>query len=145
MEKASDIMIKNPYSCFTETPLQEVANMMVKFDVGEIPVVDQKSGMIAGIITDRDICCRTVAEGLNPLEMRASEVMTVPAITVHPEASLVRCIQLMERNHIRRIPVVDEHESICGIISLEDIAAREELFAAEIMKELSKTKTISLQ
>ena len=145
MKTAQDIMQKNPVHCLTTSSLQEVANLMVKYDCGEIPVIDPASEVIAGVITDRDITCRSVAEGLNPLEMKASEAMTVPAITVHPETTLDRCIHLMESNRIRRIPVVDKEDKICGIISLEDIARNDEKYAAEIIHEISRSKSISLQ
>lgn len=145
MATAKDIMRKNPVHCLTTSSLQEVANLMVKYDCGEIPVMDPASEVIAGVITDRDITCRSVAEGLNPLDMNVAEAMTVPAITVHPDTALDRCIHLMESNRIRRIPVVDNDDKICGMISLEDIASNDEKFAAEIMREISKSKSISLQ
>lgn len=144
-EKAEDLMKKNPVTCFFDTRITDVANLMVKYDCGEIPVIDKESGVIAGVITDRDIVVRSVSEGLNPLEMRTSELMTVPAITVERSTPLERCIHIMERNRIRRVPVIDENEHICGIISLEDIAAAHESFAAEIMKEISRSKSISIQ
>ena len=145
METARDIMKKNPVVCHPDTSIKEVANMMIKYDCGEIPVIDRKSEVVAGVITDRDITVRTIGEGLNPMEMKTAEVMTVPAVTVKEDTPLDRCIHLMERNRIRRVPVVDEADHIHGIISLEDIAARNESYAAELMKEISKSKSISLQ
>ncbi|MFP5385592.1 MAG: CBS domain-containing protein [Bacteriovoracia bacterium] len=145
METAREIMKKNPVTCYPDSSIQEVANLMIKFDCGEIPVIDRKSDVIAGVITDRDITVRTIGEGLNPLEMKTAEVMTVPAVTVTEDTPLERCIHLMERNRVRRIPVVDESDHIKGIISIEDIAARNEAYAAELMKEISKSKSISLQ
>ncbi len=145
MKTAREIMRKNPVHCLTTSSLQEVANLMVKYDCGEIPVMDPHTEVIAGVITDRDITCRSVAEGLNPLEMKVAEAMTVPAITVHPETTLDRCIHLMENNRIRRVPVVDNEDKICGIISLEDIASNDDHYAEDIIRAISKSKSISLQ
>jgi CBS domain-containing protein len=92
-----------------------------------------------GVITDRDIVCRTVAKGLNPLTLTASECMTTPAVTVTPDTPLDECCRVMEENQIRRVPVVDAGGSCCGIVALADIAknaARRE--TAEVVKEVSE-------
>lgn len=147
MLKAVQIMTNEPVCCLPETPIQEVAKLMVKFDCGEIPVVDTlKDRRIVGVITDRDICCRTVGKGLNPLEMKTSDVMTFPAVYAKLDDSLDKCCELMETNKIRRIPVVDDYERVIGIISLADlIRKREDMVSMEVLKEVSKPNTVSLQ
>lgn len=138
--QVKDIMTKDPGCCVSETALQEVGQMMVDHDCGEIPVVDSKETNVPiGVITDRDIVIRTVARGLNPLDLTAAECMSQPCVTVTPEMSIEECGRVLEENKIRRVPVVDEAGSCCGIVALADIAlhAREGV-AAEVVKEVSE-------
>jgi CBS domain-containing protein len=133
-----NLMTRNPACCTPETPLREVAAMMLRCDCGEIPVVDtQESMRPIGVITDRDITIRVVAEGRNPLDMKTSHCMTQPCITVAQDASIMDCIKLLEDHQIRRIPVVDEKGRCCGIVSQADIARRIDDHAAEVLKEVS--------
>lgn len=121
--EVKDIMTKNPACCTSDTNLQEVAQLMVKYNCGESPVVESKQNMkLVGVITDRDITCRTVAKGKNPLEMTAGDCMSSPCITVTPETSVEDCCQVMEKNQVRRVPVVDESGACCGIVAQADIA-----------------------
>jgi CBS domain-containing protein len=119
--RVRDIMSKNVAYCLPETSLSDVARMMVKNDCGEIPVLNA-SGIPIGVVTDRDITCRTVAEGKNPLLMEAGDCMTTPCVTVTPETSLGDCCQTLESHQIRRVPVVDETGACCGMVSQADIA-----------------------
>jgi CBS domain-containing protein len=138
--KVKEIMSQDPACCTRETSLQDVAVMMVECDCGEIPVVDNmQSKRPVGVVTDRDITIRTVALGKNPLELRARDCMSSPAVTVAPEAGLDDCLALMEENQLRRIPVIDESGCVCGIVSQADIArhaSRSE--AGELVKDVSK-------
>ena len=118
-----EIMTENPACCTPETNLQEVARLMVENDCGCIPVVDsQETRKPVGVITDRDICCRTVAEGKNPLEMAAGDCMTEAVVTVKQDASIEDCCNTMEENQIRRVPVVDAQGACCGMVAQADIA-----------------------
>lgn len=138
MKTAEDIMTKDPACCTPETNLTEVARLMIKFDCGEIPIVDNmKTLRIMGVVTDRDIVCRTVAKGINPLEMFASDVMTFPPVTVSPYESVEKCCEIMEMNRVRRVPVVDEFDHICGIISQADIVRKDEGHLIEVLREVS--------
>ena len=138
--QVEDVMTANPACCISETALQEVAQMMVDHDCGEIPVVDSKeTRRPSGVVTDRDIVCRTVAMGLNPLDLTAADCMTTPCETVTPEMSLGQCAWLMEDKKIRRVPVVDADGSCCGIVALADIALRGKTgVTAEVVKEVSE-------
>ena len=118
-----DFMTADPVCCTTETPLQDVARMMIDNDCGEIPVVSSKDERRPiGVITDRDIVVRILGKGLNPLEKKAGDCMTEPCVTVNPEMSLVECCGLMETHQIRRVPVVDERGRLAGIVALADVA-----------------------
>jgi CBS domain-containing protein len=121
--KVKDIMTASPACCTPETSLQETAQLMVEHDCGCVPVVENKENMKpVGTITDRDICCRTVAEGKNPLEMTAGDCMTTPIVTVPEDASVDDCCRVMEEKQVRRVPVVDAQGGCCGIVAQADIA-----------------------
>lgn len=146
MEYVRDFMTRNPACCTTKNTLQEVAAMMIKHDCGEIPVVESLEDMqILGVVTDRDICCRAVGKGLNPLGMRVNEVMTFPAVIVNEDTALERCVELMEKNQIRRIPVVDGFLRVIGIVSLADIARKQSRVIPDLMRDVSRPKENSLQ
>ena len=135
-----EIMSNDPACCTRETPLQDVAILMVENDCGEIPVVDNTQSMRpVGVVTDRDIVCRTVALGKNPLDLKARDCMSSPAVTVRPETSVDECCSLMEENQLRRIVVVDAQGCCCGIVSQADIARNaDKSDAGEVVKEVSR-------
>ena len=138
--QVKDIMTTDPACCTPDSTLQRVAEMMVENDCGEIPVVENIASMKpVGVITDRDITCRTVAKGLNPLTLTASECMTTPCVTVTPDLSLDECCRLMEEKQIRRVPVVDEGGACCGIVALADVARHAgKRDTAGVVKEVSE-------
>src|SRR5881275_402006 len=135
-----DMMTPDPACCTADTSLPEVARMMVDKDCGEIPVVEKKSSKVPiGVVTDRDIVCRTVANGLNPLDLTAADCMSKPIVTVTPDMSLEECVRIMEEKLIRRVPVVDERGSCVGIIALADVALYTgKKVAGHIVKEVSE-------
>jgi CBS domain-containing protein len=118
-----DIMTERPTCCAPGTTMREVAEMMVAEDCGEIPVCDE-SGKPVGVVTDRDIVCRLVAKGKNPLELRAEDCMSSPTITAFPDTSLDECARLMEQYQVRRLPVVDENGVVCGMVAQADLARK---------------------
>ena len=119
--KLSEVMTSKPACCTPDTPLQEVAHLMVAHDCGEIPVCDAK-GQPVGVVTDRDITVRTVAQGLNPLDKKARDVMSSPCHTVDEDCSLGDCCERMESLQLRRMLVVDGNGRLCGIVALADVA-----------------------
>ena len=135
-----DLMTTDPACCISETALQEVAQMMIDHDCGEIPVVDGKeTKRPIGVVTDRDIVCRTVARGLNPLDLTVADCLTTPCVTVTPEMSVGKCAWLMEDKKIRRVPVVDADGRCCGIVALADIALHGKTgVTAEVVREVSE-------
>jgi CBS domain-containing protein len=141
--EVKDMMTLEPACCTPDTTLQRVAEMMVENDCGEIPVVENVASMKpVGVITDRDIVCRTVAKGFNPLTMSASECMTTPCVTVTPDMSLDECCRVLEENQIRRVPVVDGVGSCCGIVALADIAKHAaKRDTAEVVREVSESSS----
>ncbi|MEP6568736.1 MAG: CBS domain-containing protein [Acidobacteriota bacterium] len=136
--QVKEIMTADPACCSSDTPLAAIAKMMVDNDCGEIPVLENKIPI--GVITDRDIVCRTVARNINPLESTAADCMTKPITTVTPDMSVEECGRIMEEKRIRRVPVVDASGACCGIVALADIAreARSNV-AGQIVKEVSES------
>ena len=118
---ARDVMTPDPVCCRPHTSIDEVARLMVDGDFGEIPVIDAADHPI-GVVTDRDIVRRVVAEGKNPIGYTAETCMTKPVVTVQADARLDEVVTTMERHQIRRVPVVDEQGRCAGIISQADIA-----------------------
>jgi CBS domain-containing protein len=135
---ARDLMTSNPACCTRETTLDQVARLMAARDCGEIPVVDQSDQPI-GVITDRDIVCRIVADGKNPMAHIAGEAMSQPVVTVRTSTTLDDVVATMEKHQIRRVPVIDERGCLCGIIAQADVARSEpEHEVAELVREVSR-------
>jgi CBS domain-containing protein len=140
MSNVTSVMTANPACCKADTPLQDVARMMVEHDCGQIPVVDAQ-GMPLGVVTDRDIAVRIVAQGRDASGATAGDAMTTPAQTVRQDSSLKDAVCLMEASKIRRVPVVDAAGKLAGIVSIADIAlAGKDTATAEVVKEVSTPK-----
>ena len=138
--RISEIMTSNPTCCTPDTTLKDAARMMAECDCGEIPVCDSNDkGHVIGVITDRDITCRAVAQGLDVNKTPVSKCMTTPVISSSPNASLEDVMELMEENMIRRIPVIDDRGCVCGMLSQADIACKTDgLRVTEIVREISQ-------
>jgi CBS domain-containing protein len=135
---ARDVMTPDPACCTLNTTLDEVAKLMAHNDCGEIPVLDVGDQPI-GVITDRDIVCRVVAEGRNPSAYTVEHYMTQPVVTVRADAPLEEVVSTMEKHQIRRVPVVDDRGCCAGIIAQADIAwTRDEHEVAELVREVSR-------
>lgn len=134
-------MTPDPACCTSDTGLPEVAQLMLQNDCGCIPVVENQNSRIpVGVITDRDICLRTVAVGKNPLDLTAEDAMTPSVVAVTPDMTLEDCCNLMEEKQIRRVAVVDGHGACCGIIAQADIAINAgDRKTAEVVQEVSRT------
>ena len=145
--QVQDIMTRDPVCVEPESSLEAVAQMMVECDCGAIPVCDARTGEVVGIVTDRDIVVRTLAKGLDALEMMALDAMTPNPHTLKPQASAEECIRMMEEYKVRRIPITDEQGGLLGIVSQADIvrkviAAQPEMTEEfeEALEEISEPK-----
>jgi CBS domain-containing protein len=138
MTTAREVMTKDPVCCTPETTLDQVAQLMREHDCGEIPVIDPAERPI-GVVTDRDIVCRVVAEGKNPMAYPAEICMTQPVATVLLDTPLDDVLATMEKHQVRRVPVVDERGRCVGIISQADVAWTGSKGAvAELVREVSR-------
>jgi CBS domain-containing protein len=135
---ARDVMTPDPACCTSSTSIDEVAKLMVQNDCGEIPVVDTRDRVV-GVVTDRDIVCRVVAEGKNPVGHTVEECMTNPVVTVREDAPLDEVLKTMEDHQIRRVPVVGDDGCCAGIIAQADVAREgAEHEVAELVREVSE-------
>lgn len=133
-------MTSNVATCTPEATIREAAQMMIDYDCGEIPVVESSSSQrVIGVVTDRDITVRAVAKGLGPQETSVKDCMTSRVYTVTATTTLEACMDLMEDKQVRRVPVVDEHGNICGIVAQADLAkSAGDHRVAEVVKDISK-------
>ena len=142
--KCSDVMTKNPKTCAPTDTVEQAAQLMKTEDVGPIPIVGD-NGKLEGIITDRDIVLKVVAEGQDPKTTKLANVMTTDVITCTADADIEGTLDLMEDNQVRRIPVVDASGRLVGIISQADVATRldDAEKTAELVEDISKAAASS--
>jgi len=135
--KVRDVMTSNVTTAGADTTLEEIATMMKAEDTGAIPVVEE--GELLGLITDRDIVIRCVAEGRDPSEVTAEDILTENLEVVDPETDVQEALDLMGRHQIRRLPVVDKGELV-GMVSIGDLAVKQgdEQDTGETLKDVSK-------
>ena len=139
--KAKDIMTKDPSVVTPDTPIRDAAKMMQREDVGMLPVVDaSNSKHLVGVVTDRDITIRHVAEGHASPDCPVREAMTDRLVTSRPDDDVDDVMELMGREKIRRIPVVDERGAIVGVVAQADIVreARDDKKAERTVEKISE-------
>ena len=103
-----------------DTPINKIAELMNKHDIGAVPI--GQDDKLVGMITDRDIALRVVATGLDPKETKAEDVMTKGIIYCRTTETVEDAIHLMDQKKIRRLPVLDDKKRMVGMLSLGDIA-----------------------
>ena len=134
--KVREIMSNRVLSLRHNDTVSQAAQMLSNHNVGSLPVVTD--GELVGIITDRDIVLRCVAGRSDATQMRIGEIMTTHVVTVSPEDSVQRAMDVMADNQIRRLPVT-EGKRVVGMLSLADIArAVSTEHLAETVTEISK-------
>lgn len=134
--KVKDVMHRGVTWVEPETPIREVARKMRDDDIGSIPIGE--NDRLVGMVTDRDIICRGVADGADIAVLTARDVMSKPILYCRADEELESAIRTMEKNKIRRLPVIDQDERLAGMLALGDISSigGEEL-AGEVMRHVS--------
>ncbi|MEW5848845.1 MAG: CBS domain-containing protein [Myxococcota bacterium] len=122
--KCRDVMKTNVAVCHEDEPVTEVCARMRDLNLGFIPVCDD-AGHPIGTITDRDVAVRVVAEGRNPQDVRAREIMTTPVITCRPDDDLLVAEELMGQHKKSRMLCTNPDGVVQGVISLSDVAGVE--------------------
>jgi CBS domain-containing protein len=132
-----EVMTPNPRTASSSQSLTEAAQMMKNEDAGSLPVVD--AGRLVGIVTDRDIVVRAVAEGVDPGMLTVGEIASRRVVAITADQSLDDALALMEQYQVRRLPVIERDDEVVGILAQADIAlAVREKRAGEVLEEISK-------
>jgi CBS domain-containing protein len=118
--KVKDVMHTGVAWVSPDEPIAKIAAVMRKEDVGAVPVGE--NDRLIGMVTDRDIVLRGLANGSDPLQMTARDVMTGPITYCLAEEEVDDAIRLMEKNEIRRLPVINSKKRMVGMLSLGDVA-----------------------
>jgi CBS domain-containing protein len=136
--KIKDVMTTSVECVRPETTLQEAAAKMKSLNVGSLPVCEGDRPI--GIITDRDIVVRAIADGRDPRTARVPEVMTAEVVSVSETADVKDAARLMKDRQIRRIVVVDPNKRVVGIVSLGDIAVdtHDDKMSGDVLEKVSK-------
>ena len=115
-----DAMTSNPRGVEVNTPVAEAARLMKTEDVGSLPVVE--GDRLVGMVTDRDIVIRVVAEGNDVQSATVGEIASKDLVTIDPQQELDEALRLMAQHQVRRLPVVEEDGRLVGILAQADVA-----------------------
>lgn len=144
MTKCSDIMTQDLVVGTPANTVAEVARLMKTEDIGPILIVDnEQNRTLVGIVTDRDLVVKAIAEGLDPKTTKVNEVMSKKLVTCYTDDDIEQAMNAMAQYQLRRIPVVEENMQLVGIISQADVATRldEPDKTGEVVKEISQQDT----
>ena len=122
--KLQELMTPNPIWISPETPVSTAARILAKYNIGMLPVCTPQ-GRLRGLLTDRDIVTRCLAADRDPSRAQAETVMTRRIVAGSPAMDAAVAAHLMGREQVRRLPVL-ENGVLCGVVSLADLARREE-------------------
>ena len=142
MKKCNEVMTKNPIYCLPNDAVARAAQLMKNENIGPIPVIEnEQTKRLVGIVTDRDLALKVVADGRDPKSTKVEEVMTRKVVTCRPEDDLQTALDAMSEHRLRRIPVVDDDNKLVGIIAQADVATRvnQPQKTAEMVKEISQS------
>jgi CBS domain-containing protein len=142
MKKCNEVMTKNPVCCLPNDMVARVAQLMKSKDIGPVPIIEnEQTKKLVGIVTDRDLALKIVAEGRDAKSTKAEEVMTRKVVTCRGEDDVQKALDAMSEHQLRRIPVVDNDNRIVGIIAQADVATRVDQPAktAEVVKDISQS------
>jgi CBS domain-containing protein len=135
MKSVRDTMTENPRSISASASVVEAAQLMREQHVGSLPITDDE--LLVGMITDRDITTRVVAEGADQMNTSVGDVSSRDLITVEPDSDLDDALQLMARHQVRRLPVV-ENGRLVGIVAQADIALSENEKTGKLVEAISE-------
>jgi CBS domain-containing protein len=141
--KVRELMTKQVIRIHPEEPVEVAARTLTQYNIGALPVCG-RDGQLYGMVTDRDLVTRCMAAGRNPGSMKVRDVMTGQVISAGPDMEASAAAHLMGRQQVRRLPVV-ENGKLCGMVSLGDLAGKEEsqMDAADALMEISENLRIN--
>lgn len=129
--KVEDIMIRNVITVNADITVKEAVKIMNKNEIGSLVVIKEKR--LVGILTERDILKRVLAESKNPEKTKVSQIMSTPVIAASPQTDLEEAAKLMFEKNVKKLPVVSE-EKLVGLVTLTDLAR----FQPEIIRLLKR-------
>ena len=136
MASIRDVMTSGPASSEPTATVVDAARIMAQEDVGPVPVVE--GGRVVGMVTDRDIVVRVIAEGRDPNSTTIGEIASGDVVTVEPDTDLDEALTLMSSRQVRRLPVVENGELV-GIVAQADVArAVDEARTGEVVQDISQ-------
>jgi CBS domain-containing protein len=141
MKKCNEVMTSNPVCCLPNDSVAKAAGLMKSQDIGSIPVIEnEQTQKLVGIVTDRDLALKVVAQGRDPKTTKVEAVMTHNVVTCRADDDLQKALDAMAEHQLRRIPVVNNDNKIVGIIAQADVATRVDQpeKTAEMVKEISQ-------
>jgi CBS domain-containing protein len=141
MKKCKEVMTKDPIYCLPNNMVSDAAALMRKEHIGSILVVEnEETKKLVGIVTDRDLALKVVADGLDAKSTKVEAVMTHKVITRRSNNDVQKALDSMAKYQLRRIPIVDKDNKILGIIAQADVATRvnHPKKTAAMMKEISQ-------
>ena len=138
--KAQDVMTANPKCVTPSTNLVEAARLMKDENVGVIPVVEEGTNKLVGLVTDRDITIRVVAEGRDSTSTSVGHIMSKDIKTARPQDTMEDVMNLMGKEQVRRVPIVDDRGTLVGIIAQADVVleATDEARSEDVVEQISK-------
>jgi CBS domain-containing protein len=119
-KRITELMTPNPCAIDHDKPVSYAAKMMRDENVGLAPIVD--GDKLVGMVTDRDIAVRVVAEGKDPETTKVMDIASRELITIDPQQDLDEALHLMARHQVRRLPVVEEDGKLVGVVAQADVA-----------------------
>ena len=132
-----EIMTSDPKTIEGDKPVVEAARIMKQEDAGVIPVT--QNGRLTGMVTDRDIAIRVVAEGKDPQSTTVREVASTDLVTVDPQQDLDEALRLMAKHQVRRLPVVEEDGRLVGVVAQADVARTgDDTKTGQVVQEISE-------
>ena len=132
-----EVMSSKLCSIDTDKPVAYAAKMMRDEDVGIAPIVE--GDRLVGVLTDRDIAVRVVAEGRDPEQVKVTEVASRDVVTLDPQQDLDEALRLMARHQVRRLPVVEEDGRLVGVVAQADVAQQaDEQRTGEVVEQISR-------
>ena len=136
-QSLKDIMTSDPCTIDAEKSVAYAAKMMRDEDVGLAPIVE--GDKLIGMLTDRDIAIRVVAEGKNPDQVTAREVASQQVVTIDPQQDLDEALRIMAKHQVRRLPVVKEDGRLVGVVAQADVAREgDDTQTGELVQEISQ-------
>jgi len=144
--KIREIMSREPACCLLSDTAQVVAKILCDRNIGSMPVVaDQQSLKLVGMITDRDLCCSVIAQGLDPKTTKIEKLISLAPFTCRDGENIETCERLMQEHQVRRVPIVDAEDRVIGIVSQADLALKDKPErVSKTVAEISKASRPSI-